>query len=194
MRRGKAKTIGGGAALTFDGPMVVGPDRDARRGGGRGPVPAYHSTARHRRRSHQEPSGKAPVFHPRLGQPVVFVPPAPTSPFPSPHPPAPAAKKSRAHPSPCTLSCVPDLRHISRTEAELFLPCLTNTEAISHRSYHLLIYKDVVILVIHSIKYESRWVYPLFSSLKSNIRYDKFIPNIIDDPISIIIDAQLNAP
>jgi hypothetical protein len=119
MRRRKAKTIGGGAALTFDGPMVVGPDRDARRGGGRGPVPAYHGTARHRRRRHQEPSDTAPAFHPRLGQPVVFVPLAPTSPVPQ-SPPARARdqKKSLAHPNPCTLSYVGALRHISRTEAE----------------------------------------------------------------------------
>jgi hypothetical protein len=35
---------------------------------------------------------------------------------------------------------------------------------------------------------------PTFLSLKSNVRWDKFISDIKDDPVPFLIDAQPNAP
>jgi hypothetical protein len=55
-------------------------------------------------------------------------------------------------------------------------------------------YEDLITLVIPQIKHESGWVYPFFSSLKSNTRWDKLIPDIMDDPIPSLINTHPNAP
>jgi hypothetical protein len=47
----------------------------------------------------------------------------------------------------------------------------------------MMIYEDVITSVIPPIKHESEYVYPLLSSIKLNMRYDKLIPNIRDDPV-----------
>jgi hypothetical protein len=46
--------------------------------------------------------------------------------------------------------------------------------------------------VIPLTKHQSGSVYPSFSSIESNIIWDELIPNIMDDPVSSLIDAQPN--
>jgi hypothetical protein len=55
-------------------------------------------------------------------------------------------------------------------------------------------YEDVITLVIPPIKHESGWGYPSFSSLKSNMMWNKLIPEIMDGSITFFIDAQPNTP
>jgi hypothetical protein len=56
----------------------------------------------------------------------------------------------------------------------------------------MMIYEDVITSVIPPIKDESEYVSPLFSSIKLNMRYDKLIPNIRNNPVLRSTKRTLN--
>jgi hypothetical protein len=51
----------------------------------------------------------------------------------------------------------------------------------------MVIYEDVIISIIPSIKHKRWWVYPSFLSFESNTMWDEFILDIRNDPVPYLL-------